>query len=452
MARSRKKSFIDWLDESGRPIYLLDAERLIRYSNAACCAWLGVEADALIGSRCDYHTDLSKDHDAAPAVSTAGLCPPRDAFDGMTSRGRVFSNDEPDGRSAWFVPLSDAPAAVLVVVDDVCDQEHGSDVGVDYDSGRLHELLAAGRRRRLDRYQLDEFVGEVTTIKRIREQVALAGSRECSVVAAGQPGTGRVHLLRSIHALRYPMADVPMLPVDCSLLDFELLESILEDVAASETHAQDVPTGLLLLDVDQLSLRAQVALLDRLHADGDAYVTYATSSASLVQTKNTNAESVFSQDLANLLSTCVISVPPLSDRLDDMPLLIQAALERVNAKGEKQVQGIAPRALELLRRHPWRRNVEELFDCVSEAHSRAAGSQIQEDDLPEKIRLTLEAERYPTRTEAKIELESYLASVETELIRRALVVAGGNKAQAARLLGISRGRLLRRLESISDSI
>ena len=85
---------------------------------------------------------------------------------------------------------------------------------------------------------------------------------------------------------------------------------------------------------------------------------------------------------------------------------------------------------------------------MSESHQQALGRFVTERDLPDWITLTLEAERHPYRPETTIDLENYLQEVERELIRRALKVAKGNKAMTARLLGISRGRLLRRLASL----
>jgi DNA-binding NtrC family response regulator len=86
-----------------------------------------------------------------------------------------------------------------------------------------------------------------------------------------------------------------------------------------------------------------------------------------------------------------------------------------------------------------------LAEVVSEAHLKAAGPEIGLEDLPERLRLATDAARQPSRPEETIVLDEYLGRVERELIRRALARAKGNKARAARLLGVTRPRLYRRM-------
>jgi DNA-binding NtrC family response regulator len=95
--------------------------------------------------------------------------------------------------------------------------------------------------------------------------------------------------------------------------------------------------------------------------------------------------------------------------------------------------------------YAWPGNLDELARVVAEAHRRVEGPQVGAGDLPDRIRLAAEAAAYPPRPEETIVLDEFLAGVERELIRRALAQAKGNKAKAARLLGMTRPRLYRRL-------
>jgi DNA-binding NtrC family response regulator len=104
--------------------------------------------------------------------------------------------------------------------------------------------------------------------------------------------------------------------------------------------------------------------------------------------------------------------------------------------------------MDCLLRYDWPGNVDELFELIAEAHRAATGPHISDQDLPSRIHAALTAEQYPRREEVSIQLDPFLTEVERELIQRALRVAKGNKARAARLLGVSRARLLRRIEAL----
>jgi DNA-binding NtrC family response regulator len=120
-------------------------------------------------------------------------------------------------------------------------------------------------------------------------------------------------------------------------------------------------------------------------------------------------------------------------------------LEETNAQGKKQLRGFAAGALDALSMYPWPGNLAELEQIVREAHARAEGFEVTAVDLPKRVRLSADAQSRPRRREEPIELEKFLAQVETELIRRAMARAKGNKSRAAKLLGMTRPRLYRRM-------
>jgi DNA-binding NtrC family response regulator len=164
------------------------------------------------------------------------------------------------------------------------------------------------------------------------------------------------------------------------------------------------------------------------------------------------AEGTFREDLAYALSTLVIELPALNERRDDIPLLAQAFVEEMNAEGKQQRSGFTPEALDLLTAYPWPENADELAVVVREASRRAGGPLIAASDLPRKIHLAADAAAHPPMREQSIVLPDFLDRIEAELIERALRQTKGNKAQAARLLGINRPRLLRRLTQLDSMI
>lgn len=146
-----------------------------------------------------------------------------------------------------------------------------------------------------------------------------------------------------------------------------------------------------------------------------------------------------------MLSDLVIELPPLADRREDIPLLAQQLLEECNAAGDRQISGFTPQVLDKLGALPWDGNVTELREIVEAAFAATDGPMIDEADLPARVGLIESAALYPPPEEEAIDLDGFLEEVERELIERAMGRAGGNKSQAARLLGIQRARLLRRL-------
>ena len=145
------------------------------------------------------------------------------------------------------------------------------------------------------------------------------------------------------------------------------------------------------------------------------------------------------------MATIDIRIAPLRERPEDLPIVAQMFVEDANRQGTKQLAGFTPEAIDRLSAYPWPMNVAELADVVAEAHRVAQGSHIVPGDLPAKVHVSLDAASRPRKIEETIVLEEFLARIEEELIRRALARAKGNKTKAARLLGMTRPRLYRRL-------
>jgi DNA-binding NtrC family response regulator len=159
-------------------------------------------------------------------------------------------------------------------------------------------------------------------------------------------------------------------------------------------------------------------------------------------------EGGFREDLAHVLSTLIIDLPPLTERRNDIPLVAQAFVEEINAEGNQQRGGFTPEALDLLAAYSWPGNLDELASVVREAHRRAERPLIGAADVPHKIHLATGTAAGGRPEEDSIVLGDFLEQIESQLIKRALKRAKGNKALAARMLGINRARLLRRLTQL----
>jgi DNA-binding NtrC family response regulator len=232
-----------------------------------------------------------------------------------------------------------------------------------------------------------------------------------------------------------------LVPQACALLESASLRSTLK--ALRLTHAaKDLSATLLLNDVDCLPGEIQAELGDLLRLDTLGMRVIATAVKSPLTLA---ADRQFSQELACALSTIVIELPSLSARLEDLPLLAQSFLEETNATSAKQLGGFSVEAIDQLAAHPWRGNVDELAAVVREAHGRGQFGEVTARDLPDSIRQAADAASHPARHDEAIEIEEFMTRVEREVITRALKRAKGNKSKAARLLGLTRPRLYRRL-------
>jgi DNA-binding NtrC family response regulator len=353
-------------------------------------------------------------------------------------------------RAAEFYPLDEGqPGATLVILaaDDLPPGDQKAVDALELDSPeRLHDQIIQVRAELARRFQLEHLVAHSGVMRRVLRQIQVVSQGANRVVVVGPRGSGRERVARTIAELQAQGSAEPTIPLDCSLLDAELLQTTVEALLSRSAElAEENLARLLLLEVDQLPADAQIVMARLLEVDAFDLHVLATARRNPL---DLSAQDRFSTDLANALCTFVIEVPPLEDRLEDIPLLAQAAIESVNAEGGAQKRGLSEEATNVLVNHPWRRNVAELFELVAEAHRRSEGPLIGPMDLPEQFRLTADADRHPIRPDESIELDQYLTQIECELIRRALDTSKGNKAGAARRLGISRGRLLRRIEAL----
>ena len=443
------------LDASASPVYVLDEQRRLVFGNPACAAWVGVPLEELIGRKCSYHWPA----EGTPAeVAAAGLCPPPEVLAGERQRAPVYratSDGQPPKRMASFVPLGDpTDGGAIVAFVDASDEpaEEAAIPPADISPESLHEQLAAFRQLLSGRYGMQRLVGDSPAMKLAREQIALAAESKANVLIHGPAGSGRQHVARAIHHARHG-ADAAFAPLACSALPGELLSSTLQAmfIRTSERasqhagqHAGELRPAetVLLRDIHGMPPEVQAELAAMLARPHTAVSVLVTSSAPLAELA---AEGSFRHDLACLLSTLSIHLPPLAERMVDLPLLAQALIEEINREGRKQVAGITPEALDQLATYDWPGNVDELSAMLKQAHAHTSAAQIAVDDLPARIRLTSEAASRLHRSEEPIRLEEFLARVERELIERALRRSKGNKSKAARLLGLARPRLYRRL-------
>jgi DNA-binding NtrC family response regulator len=449
------KSLARFLDGVMQPIYLLDDEFSIVYINKSCIDWLGRNAEELPGTICRYHTPVGN---ASPEMVAAGLCPPPDIANGhdLSATVSYFSKDgRLLERNAKFHPLGFPPGelvgvAAVVDVQDLPEFRNEEPVPrqVEPDGDQLHEAVRSFRRHMAGRFRADRLAGTSPMMQLARRQLELASHSRSSVLLVGPSGSGRQHLATVIHNTGNSDFNElspagGLVPLDCSILAPDLVLSTVAALARyGSPNEKNRQMSLLLNHVDEIPADLQTALAIMIAKPGFSLRLISTARMTLSELCDRGQ---FREDLASLLCTITIFLPPLVERREDMPLLAQIFLEEQNASGTKQLKGMTQESLDLLHSYSWPGNVNELREMIGHAHQKAAGNEIQAADLPERLRLAAHAAAYPRRPEEKIVLDEYMHRVERELIRRAIARSKGNKAKAARLLGLTRPRLYRRM-------
>lgn len=456
IARGLSADLAKLLAATTAPVYLLDERRRIVYCNSACANWLDTVPEELVGKICAYAS--SSDQSVEPMQArVAGLCPPPEVFSGARAIATIRSarGDALTRRRAEFIPLADDangwPAILVVANSDDLPADGASDTinlvggladGSPDESELLHQRLQQFHHELRRHGQMDRLVGDSPAMRRVRAQVQLAEADTATVLVIGPPGSGRQHVARAVHYARRDAEAGSLVPLSCALLGTELLRSTLFALLGRAGEERQGVGTLLLGEVQELPVEVQAELAGYLKDVSSPLRIVSTSTAALDELA---AAGRFRVDLACALSTLVIRLPPLAERREDIPLLAQAMLEEVNARGAKQVRGFSPEALDQLAAYPWPGNIDELAAMVREAHAKVEGHLVAPADLPQRIHLAAAAGRLPRRGPQPIALEDFLATVERELIQRAMRLAKGNKTKAAKLLSLTRPRLYRRM-------
>ncbi len=293
-----------------------------------------------------------------------------------------------------------------------------------------------------------------------------------TVLIGGESGTGKELIARAIHRLS-PRAHAPFIAVNCGAIPDALLESELfghrkgafTDASRDRKGLfEEASGGTLFLDeIGELPLALQVKLLRvlqegevrRLGDSQDIRVDVRVVAATARDLPTEVARGAFREDLFYRLNVFALHLPALRERREDIPLLVDHFLARMNARMGLAVAGASAEAMHLLVDHDWPGNVRELENCVERAIVLSEGSQIETDALPERLRRTSPA----ATTAPAIGLDDDDLSIkrasrrsEEALIRRALVRTRGNRTRAAELLEISHRALLYKIKEYGISV
>ena len=302
-----------------------------------------------------------------------------------------------------------------------------------------------------------EIIGQSPAIKKLLEMLPDVAAADAAVVLEGESGTGKDLFAQAIHQ-ESPWAKGPFVAFSCSALVETLMESeLFGHVRGAFTGAIRDKVGrfelarggtLFLDEIGELKPELQVKLLRVLETRVFERVggtrplplearLIAATSRNLMQEVRRGR---FRMDLLYRLRTVSFELPPLRERQEDIPLLVNHCLARLNRKYGKEVRGVDPKVIHLFQHYSWPGNVRELERLLEYAFVFIKGTVITKDHLPE-----LESPRSKRPPEAT--LDHYRGAGERLSIQKALQKAQGRREVAARLLGISRSSLWRKMKA-----
>jgi len=329
---------------------------------------------------------------------------------------------------------------------------------------RIGKLVAEAQQRQtalqldselLKTYQFEEMIGRSPLMLQVFARIRRVAPHYRTALVTGASGTGKELVAAALHRLS-PVANNRFAVCNCSAVVETLFESeLFGHVRGAFTGAAQDKIGLFeyahggtvfLDEIGEISLEMQSKLLrvlenreiQRVGSPAVKKVDVRVIAATNRNLQELIAEKKFREDLYYRLSMVEIELPRLSDRREDLSLLERFFIEQFAEQYGKLIKGLTPRAQIVLSRYPWPGNVRELKSVLGSASMMTESDMVDVRDLPERIRVRAAETKNEDQNE-----KLTLAEVERRHVLRVLDQVGGNKVQAAKILGINRATVYR---------
>ncbi len=434
---AEKRYFDAVFDSMSDGVLVCDAAMRVTKFNAAAEAITGWTRSQAIGAQC-------------PTVFHGFLCGHGCAVQ-RSAAGEDGAHDQ-----EVMIKRSDGQQRLIVLNTSTVRASDGGSLGVVAVFRDITEL-ARLRTELRSHSEFSNLVGRSPAMRALYEQIEDVAQSEATVLLLGETGVGKELVAEAIHHASR-RATGPLVKVNCSALSEGLLESeLFGHVRGAFTGALRDKVGrfelasggaIFLDEIGELSMSTQVKLLrvlqekeiERVGEAGTIPVDCRIMAASNRDLRALVTRGRFREDLFYRLSVIPIHVPPLRERRADVPLLAEHFLARFKAQESKSLEGIAPEAIDALLEYRWPGNVRELENAIAFAVIKCRARRIALEHLPPEIRSAAETTR--PRHE----------KISRSAIEAALQKTGGNRLRAAKVLGIGRATLYRKLAELGISV
>lgn len=427
-------------------LLIVDPEGTIMAVNPAAEKMTGYSADELIGSNCRVLDCTGCDIYAKGAgekwckLYTEGT---------VKSKKCLITNKE--HRTVNIVKnattLRDSEGNLLGAIETLTDIS---------DIVRREEEISSLRKA----CQMDDgyygILGKSGVMQQLYEMIDNVAQSDAPVMIHGQSGTGKEMVARAIHSAS-PRSGKPFIKVNCAALNENLLESeLFGHIKGAYTGADRNRVGrfeaahggsIFLDEVGDIPMATQVKLLrvleekeiERVGDHTPIKVDVRIITATNKDLDELVAQGLFREDLYFRINVFPLNCPSLTERRDDIPAIVQSFIRQNNLKGDKKILGLTPEAIEKLEAYQWPGNVRELRNAIEYAFVLCPGGAIGVKHLPPKIVTSSKQAKTTTRDGRNFNLER-------EKMIEVLRQAGGNQSEAARILGVSRVTVWKRMK------
>jgi len=332
---------------------------------------------------------------------------------------------------------------------------------------RLHHENVSLRRQLKAKYKFDNIISDNEKMQAIFTQVEKVADTDSTVLIYGESGTGKELIARALHYNSYRQ-DKPLVPINCGAIPEELLESELfghEKGSFTGSTTQRLRrfalancATLFLDEIGEMRPSLQVKILrvlqerefERIGGTRTIKVDVRILAATNKNLEDLVARQQFRDDLFWRLNVIPITLPPLRERLSDIPLLVAHFIAHFNAEKKQHLTGITPEALLLLQSYHWPGNVRELENTMERIAILKGSGMIMPEDLPEKIARPNLPKSVPgiDIPDDGIDFDAMVEAFEKQLLMQALVKSGGVKSKAANLLHMNRTTLVEKVKKL----
>ena len=452
-----KRQIARLLGSSSNPIYVISEEDTLVFVNEALSRMVGRSPESLLGLSCNSpipedgnpNTQLSAFF-SLPIHWSRRILKLQPEFGPIPSINASPTDPAiPPVHSHWMrclIPLEENAGCVLCVL---CPTPKSTlSELIDEQATITHKVMQENRQRYAHLDTMWYLQGKSVDVRRALEQVQLAIANHLPLTVFGQKGSGRSWLAQSIQSRRnglqsndrkFTIGD-SMIRIDCCLMDTELLQSMLEIIDESKINARAEPT--VLLDSLEGLPEECISILASFLKSHEATVCIATCDPTFIQ--SLRVSDLRWRHVLSQTSVIRIDLPRLADRLEDIPTLISAWFGD-QRKSDLHTMQITDSFVEALMAYSWPDDIEEFSEALTHATKNATSQKLTDKDLPVNIR-TCVSHIEQSHGDESVDLDSILEDVEKTMIMRALERFPQNKTSAAKILNISRARLLRRLQ------
>jgi PAS domain S-box-containing protein len=426
-------------------VFTVDHEWRVTSFNRAAEEITGIPREEAIGRRCCE-------------VFRASMCETECALRHTMDSGKPIIN-----KSAFIVDANGR--RIPVSVSTALLRNVRGDIVGGVETFRDLSLVEELRKEIEQRYEVGDMVSRSASMRKLFDVLPQVAASDATVVIEGETGTGKELLARALHNLS-PRTNKPFVATNCGALPDTLLESELFGYKAGAFTGADkdkpgrfalAEGGTLLLDeIGDVSPALQVRLLrvlqEKTYEPLGGTQSVKTDVRVIAATNKSLAELVkdgqFRQDLYYRINVVRLELPPLRSRKEDIPLLVERFIRRFNQRQGRAVAGVSPEAMALLMAHDYPGNIRELENIIEHAFVICPDATIGTRCLPE----SLVGKHSPAVPLAASGLDLTVKTAEAQAILDALDRCGGNRNEAARVLGMHKSTFFRKVRALDLSL